>query len=125
MTVTVRDHRNLAAIKGLTYLMFMMFAMTTDSVGVIIPEVIKEFDLSMTAAGAFHYTSMTAIGLSGVLLGHLADRLGNPPGRRLCRILVSPATVLRAQGPARRRDSWRRKVLREVFKRRAGVDIAA
>jgi len=76
MTVTVRDQRNLATIKGLTYLMFMMFAMTTDSVGVIIPEVIKEFDLSMTAAGAFHYTSMTAIALSGILLGHLADRLG-------------------------------------------------
>ena len=28
---------NLAAIKALTFLMFMMFAMTTDSVGVIIP----------------------------------------------------------------------------------------
>ena len=76
MTVTVRDQRNLATIKGLTYLMFMMFAMTTDSVGVIIPEVIKEFGLSMTAAGAFHYTTMTAIALSGILLGHLADRLG-------------------------------------------------
>jgi fucose permease len=76
MTVTVRDRRNLAAIKGLTYLMFMMFAMTTDSVGVIIPEVIREFNLSMTAAGAFHYTSMTAIALAGILLGHLADRLG-------------------------------------------------
>ena len=56
--------------------MFMMFAMTTDAVGVIIPEVIKEFDLSMTAAGAFHYTTMTAIALSGILLGHLADRFG-------------------------------------------------
>jgi hypothetical protein len=55
----------------------------------------------------------------------LADRLGNPPGRRLCRMLLSPATVLRAQGPTRHRDSWRRKLLREVFKRRAGVDIAA
>ena len=38
-------------IKWLTYLMFMMFAMTTDAVGVIIPEVMKEFNLSMTAAG--------------------------------------------------------------------------
>ncbi len=56
--------------------MFMMFAMTTDSVGVIIPEVIREFDLSMTAAGAFHYTSMTAIAFAGILLGYLADRLG-------------------------------------------------
>lgn len=76
MTATEKHHRNLAAIKGLTFLMFMMFAMTTDSVGVIIPEVIKEFDLSMTAAGAFHYASMTAIAVAGILLGHLADRLG-------------------------------------------------
>ncbi len=76
MTGTGKGHRNLAAIKGLTYLMFMMFAMTTDSVGVIIPEVIEEFGLSMTAAGAFHYTSMTAIAFAGILLGHLADRFG-------------------------------------------------
>ena len=76
MTAMAKDHRNLALIKGLTFLMFMMFAMTTDAVGVIIPEVIKEFGLSMTAAGAFHYTTMTAIALSGILLGHLADRLG-------------------------------------------------
>lgn len=76
MTATGNDRRNLAVIKALTYLMFMMFAMTTDSVGVIIPEVIREFDLSMTAAGAFHYASMTAIALAGILLGHLADRLG-------------------------------------------------
>lgn len=76
MTVRPADHRSLTTLKVLTYLMFMMFAMTTDSVGVIIPEVIKEFGLSMTAAGAFHYTSMAAIALSGILLGHLADRLG-------------------------------------------------
>lgn len=63
-------------IRWLTYLMFMMFAMTTDSVGVIIPEVIKEFGLSLTAAGSFHYASMIAIAISGVLLGFLADRLG-------------------------------------------------
>jgi fucose permease len=67
---------NLVAIKGLTFLMFMMFAMTTDSVGVIIPEVIKEFGLSMTAASSFHYATMTAIALSGILLGGVADRFG-------------------------------------------------
>jgi fucose permease len=67
---------NLVAIKALTFLMFMMFAMTTDSVGVIIPEVIAEFRLSMTAAGSFHYATMTAIALAGILLGPLADRFG-------------------------------------------------
>jgi fucose permease len=54
----------------------MMFAMTTDSVGVIIPEVIKTFHLSMTAAGAFHYANMSAIALAAITLGFLADLLG-------------------------------------------------
>jgi fucose permease len=56
--------------------MFMMFAMTTDSVGVIIPEVIREFGLSNVAAGAFHYAPMTAIALAAIFLGYLADKLG-------------------------------------------------
>ncbi len=76
MTTATAGTRNLAAIKWLTFLMFMMFAMTTDSVGVIIPEVIKQFNLSMTAAGAFHYANMTAIALAAIFLGFLADRLG-------------------------------------------------
>jgi len=78
MMITTRPHdqQNLLLIKGLTFLMFLMFAMTTDAVGVIIPEVIREFDLSMTAAGAFHYATMAAIAISGVLFGFLADRLG-------------------------------------------------
>jgi len=63
-------------IRWLTYLMFMMFAMTTDSVGVIIPEVIREFNLSMTAAGSFHYATMSAIAVAGIGLGFLADKLG-------------------------------------------------
>src|SRR5450759_4500074 len=67
---------NLTAIKALTFLMFMMFAMTTDSVGVIIPEIIKQFGLSMTAAGAFQYATMGGIALAGFFLGYLADKLG-------------------------------------------------
>ncbi|MDP3314408.1 sugar MFS transporter [Lutibacter sp.] len=63
-------------IKWLTYLMFMMFAMTTDAVGVIIPEVMKTFNLSMTAAGLLHYGPMTAIALAGIFLGFLADKIG-------------------------------------------------
>ena len=63
-------------VKWLTYLMFMMFAMTTDAVGVIIPEVMKEFNLSMTAAGLLHYGPMTAIALAGIFLGFLADKIG-------------------------------------------------
>jgi len=56
-----------------------MFAMTTDAVGVIIPEVMKQFNLSMTAAGLMHYAPMIAIALAGVFLGFLADKLGRKP----------------------------------------------
>lgn len=66
----------ITVIKWLTFLMFTMFAMTTDAVGVIIPQVMKQFDLSMTAAGLMHYTPMIAIALSGILLGFVADKLG-------------------------------------------------
>jgi MFS transporter, FHS family, L-fucose permease len=68
--------QNLIIIKWLTFLMFMMFAMTTDAVGVIIPEVMKQFSLNMTIAGLIHYTPMIAIALSGVFLGFLTDKLG-------------------------------------------------
>lgn len=74
-TIPAGKH-NLTIIKWLTYLMFMMFAMTTDAVGEIIKEVMKQFDLSMTAAGLLHYGPMTAIALGGILLGFLADKLG-------------------------------------------------
>ena len=72
-------HSNMAAIKALTFVMFMMFAMTTDSVGIIIPEIIKTFRLSLTAAGTFQYATMAGIALAGFLLGHLADRFGRKP----------------------------------------------
>ncbi len=73
---TSKPQGSLAVIKWLTFLMFMMFAMTTDSVGVIIPEVIKEFRLSMTVGGAFHYAAMSGIAFAGFFLGYLADKLG-------------------------------------------------
>jgi fucose permease len=76
MNSPTAPQHNLTAIKWLTFLMFMMFAMTTDSVGKIIPEVIKEFHLSNVAAGAFHYAPMMAIALAAIFLGYLADKLG-------------------------------------------------
>lgn len=71
--------QSMAAIKALTFVMFMMFAMTTDSVGLIIPEIIKTFRLSMTAAGTFQYATMAGIALAGFFLGHLADTFGRKP----------------------------------------------
>ncbi len=78
MNQIVNDNstRSMTLIKYLTFFMFMMFAMTTDSVGVIIPEIMKQYNLSMTSAGMFHYGPMIAIALSGIFLGFLADKLG-------------------------------------------------
>lgn len=63
-------------IRLLTCMMFFMFAMTTDAVGSIIPALIDEFDLSLSAASAFHYVPMIAIATGGLCFGFLADRLG-------------------------------------------------
>ena len=90
--------RNLTAIKWLTFLMFMMFAMTTDSVGVIIPKVKEEFKLSDTAAGAFHYVTMTAIALAGIFLGYLADKLGRKKTIVLGLVLFALNSYLFAAG---------------------------
>ena len=95
---TAAGRRNLTAIRWLTFLMFTMFAMTTDSVGVIIPEVIKEFKLSMTAAGAFHYATMSAIALAGILFGYFADRLGRKPTIILGLLLFAVNSYLFAIG---------------------------
>ncbi len=65
-----------AALTGLTCVMFLMFAMTTDSAGVIIPQIIRQFRIGLAEAGAFHYAVMAGIALSGLGLGFLADRLG-------------------------------------------------
>jgi fucose permease len=56
--------------------MFTMFALTTDSVGVIIPVIIRDYQLSMKAASAFNYVTMTAIAVAAILFGFMADRLG-------------------------------------------------
>lgn len=78
MTVTPQASpvASVGVLKALTFLMFMMFAMTTDAVGVIIPEVIKQFGLGLTTGGAFHYATMAGIALSGIGLGFMADRWG-------------------------------------------------
>ena len=79
MQQAAHKQRSMAAIKALTFVMFMMFAMTTDSVGLIIPEIIKRFRLSLTAAGTFQYATMGGIAVAGFLLGHLADTFGRKP----------------------------------------------
>ena len=67
---------NLNLVRWLTCLLFFTFAMTTDAVCSIIPKVIEEFALSLTAAGAFQYSTMIGIATGALLLGFLADRAG-------------------------------------------------
>jgi fucose permease len=100
MSIQAAPKHNLTAIKWLTYLMFLMFAMTTDSVGKIIPEVIKEFHLSNVAASAFHYAPMIAIALAGIFLGYLADKLGRKTTIILGLILFALNSYLFAIGSA-------------------------
>lgn len=64
------------AVTALTYTMFFMFAMTTDAVGEIIKIAKSEMNLSLTQLSAFHWATMTAIALSGLLFGYLADKFG-------------------------------------------------
>ena len=95
----VRDQgRNMAVVKTLTYLMFAMFAMTTDSVGLIIPEVIRTFDLSLTAAGTFQYATMAGIAVAALLFGQLADRLGRRPTIIVGLVLFASACFLMVTG---------------------------
>lgn len=68
--------RSFAVLSALTYLMFFMFAMTTDAVGEIIKIAKTELNLTNTQASAFHWATMLAIALSGIGLGFLADRFG-------------------------------------------------
>jgi fucose permease len=90
--------RNLTVIKWLTFLMFMMFAMTTDAVGVIIPQVIKEFHLNMTVAGSFQYATMSGIAFAGFFLGYLADKLGRKKAIILGLVLFALNSYLFAVG---------------------------
>jgi fucose permease len=81
-------------LKFLTCMMFFMFAMTTDAVGSIIPALVTEFGLSLSAASAFHYVPMVAIAAGGLLLGFLADRLGRKRAIVLGLALYGGASLL-------------------------------
>ena len=90
--------RNMTVVKTLTYLMFAMFAMTTDSVGLIIPEVIRTFGLSLTAAGTFQYATMAGIAVAALLFGQQADRLGRRPTIIVGLVLFASACFLMVTG---------------------------
>lgn len=85
-------------LKVLVFGMFAMFAMTTDSVGVVIPEVIREFELGLTAGGSFQYATMSGIAISAIGLGFLADRLGRKVTILIGLLLFAIGSALFAAG---------------------------
>jgi fucose permease len=90
------DARAARVTRWLTCLMFFTFAMTTDAVGSVIPRVIREYGLSLTAAGAFQYATMTGIAAGALLLGFLADRIGRRRTIVLGLLLYGTASLLMA-----------------------------
>ncbi|HUG73760.1 MAG TPA: MFS transporter, partial [Steroidobacteraceae bacterium] len=76
MSTDLASQQGVRTARLLTCLMFFTFAMTTDAVGSVIPRVIEEYGLSMTAASAFQYATMLGIAVGALLLGFLADRIG-------------------------------------------------
>lgn len=76
MSTNQTSEHNYGLIRWLTYLMFMMFAMTSDSVGEIIKEVKVEFAVTNTQASLMHSLFMIGIAFSGLFLGFLADKFG-------------------------------------------------
>lgn len=90
--------RNTGTLRLLVYLMFLLFAMTSDAVGSVISQVVVEFHLSLTAAGAFHYVPMIAIALGGLGLGFVADRWGRRPAIVIGLALYGVSSLLFAAG---------------------------
>ena len=85
-------------LKAIVFAMFAMFAMTTDSVGTVIPQVIREFRLGLTAGGSFQYATMSGIGISAIALGFLADRIGRKATILIGLLLFGVSSALFAAG---------------------------
>ena len=98
--VAAAVEQNTGSLRLLVYLMFLLFAMTSDAVGSVISEVVTQFHLSLTAAGAFHYVPMIAIALGGLALGFVADRWGRKPAIVIGLTLYGMSSLLFAAGHA-------------------------
>ena len=92
--------RGYAIVSMVTFAMFFMFGMTTDAVGEIIRLARGELGLSNTQASAFHWATMSAIALSGMFLGFLADRLGHKQTIILGLSIYGVASILFFTGKA-------------------------
>jgi fucose permease len=61
------------------FLAYFTFGMITNVLGVVIPEVIKEYQLSLFAAGILAFAFYLAYGLCSIPTGLLMDRFGAKP----------------------------------------------
>jgi fucose permease len=61
------------------FLAYFTFGMITNILGVVIPEVIKDYQLSLFAAGILAFAFFLAYGLFSIPTGLLMDRLGPRP----------------------------------------------
>jgi MFS transporter, FHS family, L-fucose permease len=61
------------------FLAYFTFGMITNVLGVVIPEVIKQYDLSLFAAGLLAFSFFLAYGLCSIPTGLLVDRFGAKP----------------------------------------------
>lgn len=82
------------ALRGLAWLMFLVTAMTTNVVGVLIPEVARAHGLNLTQAGGLQYATMAGIALAGLFLGGMADRRGHRTTVLIGLALFAAASVL-------------------------------
>jgi fucose permease len=89
-----------AVLRALVCMMFLMFAMTSDAVGSVIPKLIAQFSLSLKAVSAFQYSLMIGIGAGALLLGFLADRFGRRGTIILGLCLYGTSSLLFALGSA-------------------------
>ena len=89
---------NEGLLRWLTGVMFLMFAMTSDAVGAVIPRIIAEFHISLTDASQFQSAFMLALGGAALLFGFLADSLGRRGSITIGLLLYGAASLLFAFG---------------------------
>jgi len=72
-------HERPAGLLWILFLAYFTFGMITNVLGVVIPEVIKDYHLSLFAAGILAFAFYLAYGLCSIPAGLLMDRLGARP----------------------------------------------
>jgi len=72
-------HERPAGLLWILFLAYFTFGMIANVLGVVIPEVIKDYHLSLFAAGILAFAFYLAYGLCSIPAGLLMDRLGARP----------------------------------------------